>query len=92
LIVRFAVPSVDLRAYRPAHSATKLLTKQLCEQHMIVAVSIAHAVLIVAMVAPENRASLVAELELLTGMTVEVVRASADEIRETIGACYGAES
>jgi Type II secretion system (T2SS), protein E, N-terminal domain len=88
--VRFVVPSVDLRRYRPVHSATRLLTKQYCEQHVIVPVSVARGVLIGAMVDPENQAALTEEVALLTSMKVEVVRASVEEIEDTIAACYGA--
>jgi hypothetical protein len=88
--VRCVIPSVDLRTFRPARSATKLLTKQLCEQHAIVPVSLAQGVLIVAMAHPEDQAALIAELKLFTGMNVELVRATAAEIEETIRACYGA--
>jgi len=87
--LRFVVPSVDLTKYRPALSATKLLTKQLCEQRGIVPVSIARGVLIVAMVEPEKADALRSELEIFTGMKIEVVRASAEEIAETIKSCYG---
>ena len=91
---------MDLRTYCPEKSATKLLTKSLCEKHTIVPVVVTndadrlrfHArVLVVAMVDPENR-TLIAELELFTGMKIEVVRADAKDIKETIRDCYGAES
>ena len=87
--MRFVVPSVDLTSYRPSHSATRLLTKQLCEQHGIVPVSIARGALIVAMAQPERAEALRPELEIFTGMKIEVVRASAEEIASTIKACYG---
>jgi type IV pilus assembly protein PilB len=88
------VPSVDLRAHRPAHSATKLLTKELCERHMIVPVRVAQRVLVVAMPDPDTAAAAaaVAEVAVLTGMKVEIVRASVEEIEVAIGVCYGGAS
>jgi hypothetical protein len=47
--------------------------------------------LVIAIAEPEKRASIVAEVEVLTGMRVEFVRANAKQIRETIRICYGAD-
>ncbi len=94
--VKFVAPSVDLREHRPERSATNVLTKQLCEQHVVVPVSVVTlsepGVLVVAMVDPENQTAVVAELELFTGMKVEAVRASEEQIKATIRACYGTEN
>ena len=87
--MRFVVPSVDLRAYRPDHAVTKLLTKEFCTRNAIVPVSTVRGVLIVAVVEPENQAATIAEVEARTGLKVEVVRASAEEIELAIATCYG---
>ena len=72
------------------------MTKRFCEAHDIVPVSVAprqlQQILVVAMAEPENGAALLEELELFTGMKVEVVRAEAQAIRDAIRACYGAEN
>jgi hypothetical protein len=90
--VRFVVPSVDLRAWQPPHAATKLLTKKLCEQHGVVPVSVGKGVLIIASAVPDDAVSVIAELEVFTGLKIEVVRATELEIRDTIRNSYGAES
>lgn len=98
--VRYVVPTIDLREYQPDRSATKLVTKKFCEEHEIVPVTIApgadllheyQRVLVIAMAEPENGASLLAELEMLTGMKVEAVRAKAQAIRDAIRTRYGAD-
>lgn len=85
--MRFAPPTIDLLAYKPAYTARKLLTKELCERHNIVPVSTAGGVLVVAMARP--RASLVAELAVFTGMKIDAVRATAADIEHAVRTYYG---
>ena len=87
-----SVPRVDLRAYRPPHAATKLLTKQYCERQRLVPIRVTQGVLIVALAHPEKRELATGEVALLTGLKVEVVHANLAEIENAIRSCYGAAS
>ena len=85
-VVRFVVPAVDLRAYGPEDAATRLLTKQFCARNAVVPVRVVRGAAVVAAVEPESQAAAIAEVETLTGMKVEIVRASAGRDRATIAA------
>lgn len=85
---RNRVPRVDLRAYRPGHQATGLLTRRFCEERGVIPVNVIGSTVIIAMANPDDQAT-IDEVRVLTGKRIEVVRATSDEIRDSIVACYG---
>jgi hypothetical protein len=81
------VPRVDLRRYRPDHAATRLLTRRRCEELRVVPVKVVGESLVLAMSRLDHPAT-VEEITMLTGLRVEVVSATLEQIALTIAACY----
>ena len=88
MLVRSRVPRVELRAYRPPHVATRLLTRRFCEEQAVMPVNVIGGSLIIAMANPDDR-STIDEEALMTGLMIEVVAAMPDEIADSIANCYG---
>ena len=87
--VRHRIPSVDdLKGYTPQYAATRLLTREFRERRVVVPVSVVGGSLVVAVTDPDRLAATIAEVALLTGMKVDVVLATAADIKDTIAVCY----
>lgn len=77
------VPTIDLREYEIAAEVRALVPRELCEELVVIPVSRAGTFLIVAMSAPDDQATLAA-LAKATGLQIEPVIASLEEIRRAL--------
>lgn len=73
------IPTINLREYEPADELRELVTRELCEELLVIPVSRAGSFLIVAFADPEDTEALEA-LAKTTNLTIEPVLASASEI------------
>ena len=84
---QYRVPTIDLAAYEIAREALALVPRDVCKRHGVIPVSRIGESLVVAMANPNDRAALDA-LASLTGLKIEPVLATADEISAAIAKYY----
>lgn len=84
---QYRVPTIDLDQYEVADEILQLVSKELCERHLVLPVSRAGNSLIVAMVDPKDEAAS-AQLKDVTGFKIEPVIATATAIRAAIARCF----
>jgi len=84
---KYRVPTIDLARYEIELDVIRLVPKEVCVQYVAIPVSrIAHS-LVVALADPTNQPTLDA-LKSLTGLSIEPVIASSDEISQAIAKYY----
>jgi type IV pilus assembly protein PilB len=84
---QYRVPTIDLAAYEIERVALALVPKDVCKRHRAIPVSRVGEALVVAIADPNDRAALDA-LASLTGLKIEPVLATADEIAAAIAKYY----
>lgn len=80
---RYRVPTVDLVAVEITEEVLTLVPRELCERHLVIPVSEVTGSLILAMTDPDDARALDA-IAKATGMSVDPVIASVDEIRAAL--------
>lgn len=85
---QFNVPTIDLTSFEIDEEATKLVSRQVCEKHMVIPVTLAGKNLVVAFADPSN-IYVKDDLALLTRCKIEVVVASEAAISTAIEKYYG---
>jgi len=88
---QYGLPTIDLAGFEVDPEAIKALSRQVCEKHMVIPVSKAGKVLVVAFADPSN-IYVKDDLALLTRCKIEVVVASEGSILASIDKYYGGSS
>ncbi len=88
---QYSLPTIDLSGFEVDPEAIKSLSRQVCEKHMVIPVSKAGKVLVVAFADPSN-IYVKDDLALLTRCKIEVVVASEPSILGAIDKYYGGTS
>lgn len=86
---QYRVPTINLDEYEVEKEILQLVSKELCEKHLVLPVSRAGSSLIVAMVDPKDETAL-EELKRLTGFNIEPVIATERAIRSATDRYYKA--
>lgn len=86
---QYGLPTIDLQNFEVDAEAIKMLTRQVCEKHMVLPVSKAGKSLVVAFADPSN-IYVKDDLALLTRCKIEAVVASEASINTAIDKYYGA--
>ena len=84
---QYRVPTIDLEAYEVRGEILLLLSRELCERHVVLPVSRAGTSLVVAMLDPHDDAALAA-LKLASACAIEPVLATEGAIRAAIARYY----
>lgn len=85
---QYALPTIDLNSFEIDPEAVKLITRQVCDKHMVIPISKAGKSLVVAFADPSN-IYVKDDLALLTRCKIEVVVASEMAILSAIDRHYG---
>lgn len=88
---QYGLPTIDLSGFEVDPEAIKSLSRQICEKHMVIPVSKAGKVLVVAFADPSN-IYVKDDLALLTRCKIEIVVASEPSILASIDKYYGGSS
>ncbi len=88
---QYSLPTIDLTGFEVDPEAIKSLSRQVCEKHMVIPVSKAGKVLVVAFADPSN-IYVKDDLALLTRCKIEAVVASETAILTSIDKYYGGSS
>lgn len=88
---QYGLPTIDLSGFEVDPEAIKSLSRQVCEKHMVIPVSKAGKVLVVAFADPSN-IYVKDDLALLTRCKIEIVVASESSISSAIDKYYGGSS
>ncbi len=86
---QYSLPTIDLSGFEVDPEALKLLTRQVCEKHMVIPISKAGKSLVVAFADPSN-IYVKDDLALLTRCKIEAVVAAETTIISAIDRYYGA--
>ncbi len=85
---QYGVPSVNLDDFEIDENVTQLISKEICEKHLVIPINRVGNALVVAMSDPSNIYA-IDELKFATGFNIEIVVASEAAIREAIDLHYG---
>lgn len=88
---QYSLPTIDLSTFEVDSDAIKMLTRQVCEKHLVIPVSKAGKSLVVAFSDPSN-IYVKDDLALITRCKIEVVVASETSILSSLDKYYGGAS
>ena len=87
---QYSVPSIDLSAVDISEDVVRLVPREVCERHQLLPIALHGSTLVVAIVDPGNFHA-IDDLKFLTGLNIEVVVASDEDITKARGRFYGAQ-
>jgi type IV pilus assembly protein PilB len=87
---QYQVPSIDLSSVDISEDVVKLVPREVSERHQLIPIALHGSTLVVAIVDPGNFHA-IDDLKFLTGLNIEVVVASEDDILKTRTRFYGAQ-
>jgi len=85
---QYQVPSIDLAAVDISPDVTKLVPRELCERHQLLPIAVHGSTLVVAIADPGNYHAL-DDLKFKTGLNIEMVVASEEDIGRVRQKLYG---